>query len=95
MRKALRFLSLPLALGLGAALMVACSNGVPTGPDEELAPSFKKKANGNKPYYYDDITDINTGLGTGACASTLATPVATTGATQDVDVNGNGIVCRY
>lgn len=89
MRKSLRFLSLPLALGLGAALMVACSNGVPTGPAEELAPSFKKKgAAGNKPAYTDNLS-FN-----GLCG-TPGTAVATTGATQDVDLNGDGLVCRY
>ena len=39
--RTLRFLSLPAALGLGAALAVACSDGAPTAPDQ--TPSFVTK----------------------------------------------------
>jgi hypothetical protein len=56
----LQFLSIPAALGLGTALVLACNDGVPTAPN----PEFKKGANkGNQgPAEYLDDTD-------GACKS--------------------------
>ena len=49
----LRFLSIPAALGLGTAVIVACSDGSPTAPDAmEVAPAFKKgKPNGGNGSY--------------------------------------------
>jgi hypothetical protein len=82
----LRFLSLPAAIALGAALAVACSDGLPTSADQSLTPSFapKKGGGGQSPYYDDD--------GNGACKNNDVPVLASTG-DPTADVNGNTIIC--
>jgi hypothetical protein len=83
----LRFLSLPAAIALGAALAVACSDGLPTSADQSLTPSFApKKGGGGSTGYYDDD-------GSGACKNndTPVTPASNYDPTADV--NGNTIIC--
>jgi hypothetical protein len=81
----LRFLSLPAAIALGAALAVACNDGLPTSADQSLTPSFapKKGGGGSSPYYDDNG---------GACKNN-DTPVAASSGDPSVDVNGNAIIC--
>jgi len=82
----LRFLSLPAAIALGAALAVACSDGLPTSADQSLTPSFapKKGGGGNSPYYDDD--------GSGTCKNNDL-PVDASLYDPSADVNGNTIIC--
>ena len=97
-----RFLSLPVAIGLGTALLMACSEEGPTAPGSpavasaetafEFAGKKKGKA-GNKPIYRD-----NTGEG-GSC-DLGGELVAVTGSTSSYDDpanggNGDGFICRY
>jgi hypothetical protein len=37
--RVLQFLSIPAALGLGTALVIACSDGSPTSPDNTVSPA--------------------------------------------------------
>jgi hypothetical protein len=81
----LQFLSIPAALGLGTALVLACNDGVPTAPN----PEFKKGANkGNQgPAEYLDDTD-------GACKSHYILIAAPAGSPiAGYDANQSGFVC--
>jgi len=84
--RTLRFLSLPAAIALGAALAVACSDGLPTSADPSLTPSFapKKGGGGNSPYYDDDSS--------GACKNNDLRIPATQG-DPSFDANGNTFIC--
>jgi len=77
----LRFLSLPVAVALGAALAVACSDGVPTAPD----PSFATRT-----VYQDDD-------GTGTCPRNYSPQefdgTVPNAAYDPYDTNDNGVVC--
>jgi hypothetical protein len=79
--RTLRFLSLPAALGLGAALAVACSDGAPTAPDQ--TPSFVTKQLGGA---YDAIST------TTCAAGYFLTQVNNFG--SGADTNGDGWVCK-
>jgi hypothetical protein len=78
----LRFLSLPAAVALGAALAVACSDGAPTAPDPSFATRIVYEDDdgaGNCPRNYTPLTFDN------------SVPNATY---DPYDTNDNGIICR-
>lgn len=79
----LRHLSLPVAAGLGAALVVACAEDLPTDPRVVLSDpafaiqtSYVDDTNGECPKHY---TLVNTGV----------SPAA-----EAVDDNNNDLACR-
>jgi hypothetical protein len=61
--RVLQFLSIPAALGLGTALVLACSDGGPTAPADQLSPvqtatpftAPKKGGTGGKDTVVDDV----------------------------------------
>ena len=86
--RALRVLSIPAALGLAAALAVACSQGATTEPDAALKPSFApKKGHQGDPSRVDN-------LASGACASSAYTLVSVKPGTG-TDDNGDGLICAH
>ena len=81
--RTLRFLSLPAALGLGAALAVACSDGAPTAPDQ--SPSFGKKK--HQPSAIDATSTTD-------CAFFGAYTLTTVNPGSGADDNGDGYICK-
>lgn len=84
--KALRFMSLPAAFGLGTAVIIACSDAGPTSSDAmEVAPAFKKGKPGG-------------GNASDATATTVCgegyylTTVNNFG--SGADDNGDGYICK-
>ena len=81
----LRFLSIPAALGLGTALVLACSEGVMTSPDQ---PAFKKGANkgDHPPTFLDDVD--------GSCRHRYTLTAAPAGSgLEGYDANQSGFIC--
>ena len=81
--RSLRYLSLPAALGLGAALAVACSDGAPTAPDQ--TPSFGKKKHSPSQIDATSTTD---------CGFFGAYVLTTVNAGSGADDNGDGYICK-
>lgn len=85
----LQFLSIPAALGLGTALVLACSEGVPTSPNQqETAPAFKKAGHkgGGHATIADDVD--------GVCKNNWTLTEAV-GGYAGYDTNINGFICVY
>ena len=83
----LRFLSIPAAIGLGTALVIACSDGSPVSPDQsQVGPAFKKGANkgAGKPYVKDDSS--------GECTTGYNLSAPPPGY-ESYDRNENSLVC--
>ena len=85
----LQFLSIPAALGLGTALVIACGDGSPTSPDQsQVRAEFKKggKKTGGRDPIVDDVD--------GACKQnyTLTAAPALSGL-EGYDLNNNQWVC--
>jgi hypothetical protein len=78
---ALRFISLPVAAGLGVALVVACANDPPTAPQKfnPAAPTFTVS-------YTDDVN--------GACPNGYKELSVTPGLFVYGDTDGDGLTCR-
>ena len=92
--RVLQFLSIPAALGLGTALILACSDGGPTAPGDQVsevptATPFtapKKGGTGGKDTVVDDV-DLT-------CRNNYVLTLETT-TTAVYDLNGNDQVCVY
>jgi hypothetical protein len=92
--RVLQFLSIPAALGLGTALVLACSDGGPTAPADQLSPvqtatpftAPKKGGTGGKDTVVDDV-DLT-------CKNNYVLRPETS-FTAVYDLNGNDQVCEY
>jgi len=92
--RVLQFLSIPAALGLGTALILACSDGGPTAPGDPVsevptATPFtapKKGGTVGKDTVVDDV-DLT-------CRNNYFLTLETT-TTAVYDLNGNDQVCEY
>lgn len=83
----LKFLSIPAALGLGTALVIACSDAGPTSPDQsQVTAVFKKggKKTAGRPEVIDDRE--------GACRQGYNISPDTN--LEAYDLNNNDLVCR-
>jgi len=89
--KALRFLSLPAALGLGTALVIACSDEGPTAPGQTVSPAEVATpfAAPKKGHSGGGSTD-NLFFGENTCPDGYNW---NSGVGSDVDLNGDGIIC--
>lgn len=85
--RTLRFLSLPAAIALGTALAVACSDGVPTSPDQAFGPSFAPKKTGGGGSY-DAVGSDPAQCGSGYYLTTVSNWGS------GADANGDGFICK-